>query len=42
MKWQTDVYPGNEGNRFSDAMLRAQYNNSGAYIDVYLPIFMTG
>jgi hypothetical protein len=39
MKWQTDVYENNEGNQFSDDRLRAQYNDSNAYIDVYSPHF---
>ncbi|MBN2441192.1 MAG: dockerin type I repeat-containing protein [Spirochaetales bacterium] len=39
MKWQTDVYSGSEGNQFSDAMLRAQYNDSDVYLDVYSPHF---
>ncbi len=39
MKWQTDTWPGNEGNQFSDTNLRAQYNDPGAYLDFYSPHF---
>lgn len=39
MKWQTDVYSGSEGNQFSDDRLRAQYNDSDVYLDVYSPHF---
>ena len=39
MKWQTDTWPGNEGNQFSDGNLKLQYNDPGAYIDFYSPHF---
>ncbi|MBD3241969.1 MAG: cellulase (glycosyl hydrolase family 5), partial [Chitinivibrionales bacterium] len=37
VKWQSDIAPACEGNFFSDANLRAQYDNTGAYLDIYSP-----
>lgn len=39
MKWQTDLYSGAEGNQFSDARLKAQYNDANTYLDLYSPHF---
>jgi hypothetical protein len=39
MKWQTDTYPGNESNQFSDTRLKAQVNDPEVYLDVYSPHF---
>jgi hypothetical protein len=39
MKWQSDSYPGCEGNLFSDKNLKAQYDEKETYIDFYSPHF---
>lgn len=37
VKWQSDIGPACEGNFFSDANLKAQYDNAGSYLDIYSP-----
>ncbi len=39
VKWQTDLWSGGALHAFSDARLRAQYNDADAYLDVYSPHF---
>jgi hypothetical protein len=39
VKWQTDLWSGGALEAFSDARLKAQYNDASVYLDVYSPHF---